>query len=105
MADLLPEATALLPCWLPSLLGGPLLEMEYAAVMPEAVITGLPTWIQHEHSWAGLTVVWIHKSVSLLNALPYGRGRMAITTFKLDATTLSSDAIPQALFDGMLKLL
>jgi len=85
--------------------GAPLLEMEYAAVMPEAVIAGLPTWVQREHSWAGLTVGWIHKSVSLLSALPYGRGQMVITTFKLDATTLSIDVIAQALFDGMLKLL
>jgi hypothetical protein len=85
--------------------GAPLLEMEYAAVMPDAVIAGLPTWVQREHSWAGLTVGWIHKSVSLLSALPYGRGKLVITTFKLDANTLSNDVIARALFDGMLKLL
>jgi hypothetical protein len=85
--------------------GEPLLEMEYAAVMPEAVIAGLSTWVQREHSWAGLTVGWIHKSVSLLSALPYGRGQLVITTFKLDATTLSNDVMAQALFEGMLKLL
>jgi hypothetical protein len=85
--------------------GAPLLEMEYAAVMPDSVIAGLSTWVQREHSWAGLTVGWIHKSVSLLSVLPYGRGQLVITTFKLDATTLSTDVIAQALFDGMLKLL
>ena len=85
--------------------GEPLLEMEYAAVMPDAVIAGLSTWVQREHSWAGLTVGWIHKSVSLLSALPYGRGQLVITTFKLDATTLSNDVMAQALFEGMLKLL
>jgi hypothetical protein len=85
--------------------GAPLLEMEYAAVMPDAVIAGLPIWVQREHSWAGLTVGWIHKSVSLLSALPYGRGQIVITTFKLNATTLSIDVIAQAIFDGMLKLL
>jgi hypothetical protein len=78
--------------------------MEYAAVMPDAVIAGLPTWVQRDHSWAGLTVGWIHKSVSLLSAMPYGRGQLAITTFKLNAATLSTDVIAQALFDGMLKL-
>lgn len=85
--------------------GGPLLGMEYAPVMPDAVIAGLPTWAQREHSWAGLTVGWIHKTVSLLSTLPYGRGQIVITTFKLDATTLSTDVIAQSLFDGMLKLL
>jgi hypothetical protein len=40
-----------------------------------------------------------------LSTLPYGRGQMVITTFKLDATTLSNDVIAQALFDGMVNLL
>jgi glycosyl hydrolase family 2 len=85
--------------------GAPLLEMESAAVMPDAVITGLPTWAQLDHSWAGLTVGWVHKTVSLLSALPYGRGQFVVSTFKLDATTLANDVIAQALFDGMLTLL
>ena len=84
--------------------GAPLLEMEYAAIMPDVVLAGLPSWMQREHSWAGLTVGWIHKTVSLLSVLPYGRGQILITTFKLNETTLATDAIAQALFTGMLKL-
>ncbi|MEP6894708.1 MAG: hypothetical protein ABI986_03780, partial [Chloroflexota bacterium] len=85
--------------------GAPLLEMEYAAVMPDAVLAGLPSWVQREHSWAGLIVGWIHKTVSLLTVMPYGKGRILITTFKLNATTLASDAIAQTLFAGILNLL
>jgi len=85
--------------------GDPLLEMEYAAVMPDTVITGLPAWVQREHSWAGLTVGWIHKTVSLLTVLPYGRGQLVVSTFKLDANTFTTDVIAHALFDGMLRLL
>jgi hypothetical protein len=85
--------------------GEPLLEMEYADVMPDAVIAGLPTWVQREHSWAGLTVGWIHKTVSLLSVLPYGHGRILITTFKINSDTLANDAIGQALLAGMLNLL
>ena len=84
--------------------GGPLLEMEWAKLMPDAVLAGLPSWAQRDHSWAGLTVGWLHKSVSLLSILPYGKGRILITTFKLNATTLTNDAIVQALFAGMLNL-
>ena len=84
--------------------GAPLLEMEYAAIMPDAVIAGLPTWVQREHSWAGLTVGWIHKTVSLLSVLPYGRGQILVTTFKLNADTLATDAMAQALFAGILNL-
>lgn len=84
--------------------GGPPLEMEYAVIMPEAVLAGLPTWILRNHSWAGLAVGWLHQPVSLLAAMPYGRGQLLVTTFKLNATTLAKDAIAQALFVGMLNL-
>jgi hypothetical protein len=84
--------------------GAPLLEMEYAAIMPDAVIAGLPTWAQRGHSWAGLTVGWIHKTVSLLAVLPYGRGQILITTFKLNADTLARSAIAQVLFAGIINL-
>jgi glycosyl hydrolase family 2 len=85
--------------------GGPLLEMEWAKLMPDAVLAGLPSWVQRSHSWAGLAVGWLHKSVSLLTVMPYGRGRILITTFKLNTTTLATDAIAQAFFAGMLILL
>jgi len=85
--------------------GGPLLEMEWANLMPDAVLTGLPSWVQRSHSWAGLVVGWLHKSVSLLTVMPYGRGHILITTFKLNVATLATEAIAQALFAGMLNLL
>ncbi|MCB8944438.1 MAG: glycoside hydrolase family 2 [Ardenticatenaceae bacterium] len=85
--------------------GAPLLEMEWAAIMPDAVIADLPAWVQRTHSWAGLAVGWIHKAVSLLAVLPYGRGHILVTTFKLNATTLADEAIAQALLAGMVKIL
>ena len=56
-------------------------------------------------SWAGLAVGWIHQAVSLLLEIPYGRGRLLITTFKLNPRTLATDAIAQGLFQGALNLL
>lgn len=85
--------------------GDPLLEMEWAKIMPDAVLAGLPSWVLRDHSWAGLAVGWIHKAVSLLAVLKYGRGHILITTFKLNANTLADDAIAQALFAGMVNLL
>jgi hypothetical protein len=85
--------------------GGPLLEMEWAKLMPDAVLAGLPSWALRSHSWAGLTVGWLHRTVSLLTVMPYGRGWILITTFKLNETTLASDAIAQAFFAGLLNLL
>lgn len=85
--------------------GSPLLEMEYAAVMPDYVLVGLPVWAYRTHSWAGLALGWIHKPVSLLAEMPYGKGKVAITTFKLNAQTLAEDAVAQAIWQGVLKLL
>lgn len=84
--------------------GGPLLEMEYASIMPDAVITGIPVWQYREHSWAGLALGWIHKPVSLLAKLPYGRGSVTLTTFNLSAETVAHDSIAQALLAGLVSL-
>ena len=85
--------------------GSPFLEMESAKIMPDAVIAGLPSWVQQEHSWAGLAVGWVHKAVSLLTVVPYGRGQILITTFKLNAATLTNDTMAQALLAGMANML
>ena len=80
--------------------GSPLLEMEYAPVMPDYVLVGLPAWAYRTHSWAGLALGWIHKPVSLLVEMPYGKGKVTITTFKLNAQTLAEDAVAQAIWQG-----
>jgi hypothetical protein len=85
--------------------GKPLLEMEWANLMPDAVLAGLPSWVLRSHSWAGLVVGWVHKPVSLLTVMPYGRGNILITTFKINAVTLASEALAQTLLAGLLNLL
>ena len=85
--------------------GDPLLEMEWAEIMPDVVVEGLPEWVLRKHSWAGLAVGWVHKAVSLLAHLPYGRGQLLVTTFKLNAQTLAQDALAQALLAGIVNLL
>ncbi len=85
--------------------GRPLLEMEYADIMPDAVFAGLPAWAFVSHSWAGLALGWIHKPASLLATMPYGNGQLAVTTFKLNSQTLANNVVAQALLDGILQLL
>jgi len=84
--------------------GGPLLEMEYAEIMPEAVLVGLPAWARGERSWAGLAIGWIHKAVSLLAHLPYGQGTVVVTTFKLSPAALAQNVIAQGLLAGLVNL-
>ncbi|MCB0074788.1 MAG: hypothetical protein KDE20_25155, partial [Caldilineaceae bacterium] len=82
--------------------GDPLLEMDFAPVMPEAVLVGVPHWAT-DASWAGLAVGWIHKPVSLLATGPYGRGQIAVTTFRLDADLVAGNVIAQSLLAGLIR--
>lgn len=84
--------------------GNPLLEMEYATLMPDAIIVGMPAWAYGDRSWAGLALGWIHKPVSLLLKAPYGDGQITVTTFKLTATALQENALAQALLQGVVTL-
>jgi len=47
----------------------------------------------------------VHKVASLLMVMPYGRGQMATTTFKLNTNTLATNAVARTLFAGILALL
>lgn len=84
--------------------GDPLLEMEYAAIMPDAVLVGLPAWAMRTHCWAGLALGWIHKPVALLAEMPYGLGKVVVSTFNLTPETLSGNAIAESLLAGMVEL-
>jgi hypothetical protein len=84
--------------------GNPLLEMEYASVMPDAIIVGTPAWAYGDRSWAGLALGWIHKPVSLLLKASYGDGQITVTTFKLSAAAVREDAMAQALMVGVVNL-
>ncbi len=84
--------------------GPALLEMEYAAVMPNLVLSGIPARAFPHTSWAGLALGWIHKPVSLLHKAPYGNGTIVTTTFQLTAATLQSNVVARALFAGCVEL-
>jgi hypothetical protein len=87
-----------------SLPGGPLLEMEYAEIMPDAVLAGTPAWVSDGHVWAGLALGWIHKVVSLLTNMPYGRGVLTVTTFKFPPEVLARSAVAQNMLAGLIEL-
>lgn len=87
-----------------SLPGDPLLEMEYAEIMPDAVLVGVPSWGAEAHIWAGLALGWIHKAVSLLTNIPYGRGKLTVTSFKFPAGALERSAAAQNLLAGVIAL-
>ncbi|MBV7329196.1 hypothetical protein KFU94_13290 [Chloroflexi bacterium TSY] len=84
--------------------GNPLLEMECAEIMPDAVIGGLPAWMWRTQSWAGLALGWVHKPVSSLAQIPHGQGNLVVTTFNLTPTLLTEDVMAQSFFAGMIEL-
>jgi hypothetical protein len=84
--------------------GDPLLGMEYAEIMPDAVLTGLPAWAMRDHCWAGLALGWVHKPVALIADIPYGRGKVTICTFNLTPAAVKSNAIAASLSAGLIQL-
>lgn len=84
--------------------GGPLLEMDYAEIMPDAVIAGIPARAFPDVVWAGLALGWIHKPVSLLHKAPYGNGEIVVTTFQLNAETVGNNVVAQTLLAGCIEL-
>ena len=84
--------------------GTPLLEMEYLPVAPDAVLVVNSLWAASSHSWANLALGWIHRPVSLLAEMPYGKGHVTMTTFSLPAHVVASDVVAQALLAGMVQL-
>ncbi len=89
---------------LAALPGDPLLEMEYADIMPDAILVGLPAWAMKAHSWANLALGWIHKPVSLLAVLPYGKGQVTVSTFNLSNESLRGNVIAQTLLAGIIAM-
>ena len=83
--------------------GEPLLEMEYAAIMPDEILVGIPAWASHA-SWAGLALGWIHWASSLLASGPYGKGRFTVSTFKLSTEVVGDDPIAQGVLAGLVVL-
>lgn len=84
--------------------GEPLLGMEYAAIMPDAVLARLPTWAMRDHCWAGLALGWVHRPAALIADIPYGRGQVTIATFNLTPKTLPGNAIAESLLAGLIQL-
>jgi len=84
--------------------GDPLLGMEYAEIMPDAVLTKLPAWAMRDHCWAGLALGWIHNPVALIADIPYGRGKVTISTFHLTAQTIAGNAVAEMLLAGLFQL-
>ncbi len=84
--------------------GGPLMEMEYAKLMPDVVIANASRMSMQSSTWAALALGWIHHVVSLLSTFPYGRGQATVTTFRLSSELLAEDVAAQGLFAGLVRL-
>jgi hypothetical protein len=78
--------------------------MEYAEIMPDAVMAGMPSWAAEAHIWSGMALGWIHKVVSLLTSAPYGRGKLTVTTFKFPSSVLERSAVAQNMLAGIITL-
>ena len=84
--------------------GDPMLDLSFARVVPQQVLTGLRPWEYRGRVHAGVVVGWIHKPAAFIVEKRLGRGKLVISTFRLLRDEADDDPVATALFDGLLEL-
>jgi hypothetical protein len=79
------------------------LGLEFAAVMPEATITGLPFEDARIHGdiLAGAVAGWVHHPTAHTVRFRFGRGLVVMTTFRL-ASIVGLEPLGTAMFDDLM---
>jgi hypothetical protein len=80
------------------------LGLEFAEVMPERTIPGLPfdDAACHRDVLAGMVVGWVHHPSAHTLQFRFGRGLVVMTTFRL-GSTVGLDPIGSAMFDDLIE--
>ena len=81
-----------------------MLDHAFDRVIPECVLVGFQPREFEAHVHAGLFVRWIHKPAALAAERRYGRGRAAITTFRLTDDAPGGDPTATILLDALINL-
>jgi len=85
--------------------GGPLLDLTFDRVVPEAVMTdNLRPWEFDRRVAAGVVVGWAHKPAAMILEKTFGAGRLVATTFRLTQDEPGFDPTATALLDGLIAM-
>lgn len=85
--------------------GGPLLDLTFDRVVPEAVMTdNLRPWEFDRRVAAVVVVGWAHKPAAMILEKTFGAGRLVATTFRLTEDEPGFDPTATALLDGLIAM-
>lgn len=81
---------------------GELLDMQYYRVIPNQVLIGWSPEKDFADIHAGMVVGWVHAPVALMAQCRWGKGKLLITTMKLEST-FSEDPVATVLFHNLIQ--
>ena len=84
--------------------GGPLLDLTFDRVVPQALMTHLRPWEFDRRISAGVVVGWIHKPAATVIEKSFGSGHLVATTFRLTEDEPGLDPTATVLLDALIAL-
>lgn len=84
--------------------GGPLLDLTFDRVVPQALMTHLRPWEFDRRISAGVVVGWIHKPAATIIEKSFALGHLVATTFRLTEDEPGLDPTATVLLDALIVL-
>jgi hypothetical protein len=83
--------------------GGPIHDLAFDRVVPRLVLTGFQSWEYEARVHAGVIVGWVHKPAVTIGERSFGKGKLAVTTFRLCEDAPGADPLATTLFDALIE--
>ena len=83
--------------------GGPLLDLSFDRVVPNAVLTGFQPWEYESRVHAGVVVGWVHKPAATIGERFFGTGKLVATTFRLLRDRPGADPVAATLLHALIE--
>lgn len=90
-----------IPRTIDSPFSGELMDMQYYRVIPNQVILGWNPEREFGDILAGMVVGWVHAPVALMAQCKWGKGRLLVTSLKLEST-YGDDPVATVIFNNLL---
>jgi glycosyl hydrolase family 2 len=83
---------------------GDLMDFQYYKVIPNQVLLGWNGDRDFEDIWSGMVVGWVHSPASMVAQCRWGRGRLLVTTLKLESA-FGDDPVATLLMQNLIAYL
>ena len=83
---------------------GDLMDFQYYKVIPNQVLLGWNGDRDFDDIWSGMVVGWVHSPASMVAQCRWGRGRLLVTTLKLESA-FGDDPVATILLQNLIAFL